>query len=179
MEAKKILDLDLDLNLEINNDKYESCCENIDYILYRITFNPYLKKFIDLCNKYKIKYYEIVNEKYYIHKKLNIINQIKELIKNLIYDHINILNNINESNSFNYLDENHKITLINQKKINKLNKFIELINLIYEYKLLNVESLNKPNIDVKYEYDNLVNLSNVIGEKHAPEEIIIIDSYSW
>ena len=161
MEAKKILNLDLDLN--INNDKYECCCNNIDFILYRVTFNPYLKKFIGSCYKYNVKYYETIDNKFYIYKKSYIIDQIKQIIKKLINDHINILNNVVKNN----------------KKIDKLNKFIDLVYLVYEYKLLNVESLNKPIIDVKYEYDNLVNLSNILGEKHVPEEIIIIDSYSW
>ena len=177
MEAKKILNLDLDLN--INNDKYECCCNNIDFILYRVTFNPYLKKFIGSCYKYNVKYYETIDNKFYIYKKSYIIDQIKQIIKKLINDHINILNNVVKHNVFNYLNENHKITSINNKKIDKLNKFIDLVYLVYEYKLLNVESLNKPIIDVKYEYDNLVNLSNILGEKHVPEEIIIIDSYSW
>jgi hypothetical protein len=182
MEAKKISTIEL--NLGYSN--YEYCCDNMDYISYRLTFNPYLKKFITLCQKYNVDFYRKINDNYCILKKIHIINQIKKIIKRHINNHIIILKSILISDNVNYFEENDKITNLNYHKINKLNKFIDLVDLVYEYKLLHAESINEPIIDIRDEYNNLVNLGDLTNIKlfksnktSSTDDIIIIDSYSW
>jgi hypothetical protein len=152
-------------------------------------FKSCLKKFVLLSKKYNITFYDKINNKYCIYKKDHIISQIKETIKFLINDHITILKLILSSDETKYFCENNKITQINHKKISKLNKFIDLVHLIYEYKLLNIEALNEPVIDIKLEYNNLVNMSDLVNTNKIKnsktlktlkcDEIVIIDSYSW
>ena len=160
-----------------NIDKYEYSIENINYLFYRSTFNSYLKKFIDYCNSYNIKYYDLFNNNYHILKKKYVVKQIRKIIKKYIYNHINILSNVILTDISKYVDENHKISTINENKLRKLNEFIDLVNIVYEYKLLHIEPLNKPDIDIHTEYTHLVNLSNLVTKQD--NNVIIIDSYSW
>jgi hypothetical protein len=85
------LDLINKLESNIKYDNYEYCVDNVEYILYRTSFNLYLKKFIDKCFKYDIKLFFKNNNMIYILTKNDIINQINNVIKKLIND--NFCNN--------------------------------------------------------------------------------------
>ena len=84
----------------------------------------------------------------------------------------------------NYVAINKNFIEFNNIQIKKINKLINLTNIIYKYKLLDMNHIPIENIDCNKEYNNLVNLSELKldtkqNKKNKKSSITIIDSYSW
>ena len=172
-------------NLETNikYDNYFLEIDNINYINYRCSFNKYLKRFINKCKIYNINYFFTSNNKYYILNKINIIEQVNYLKQEIIKLHHKLLTNMIENNTLDteqYLLFNKEITMKNYNKLKKYDDFIDLINIIYNYNLLEIDQYKNINIDFQKEYTNLVNLSNLsdIYYNNYNDNIILIDEYS-
>lgn len=173
-------------NLETINeyDNYELCVNNLDYLIYRKSFNSYLNKFIECCLKESIKIFYKKDNLYYILRENDVIDQINNIIKKSICDQIKVLMDANNYNLVNYVAINKNFIEFNNIQIKKINKLINLTNIIYKYKLLDMNHIPIENIDCNKEYNNLVNLSELKldtkqNKKNKKSSITIIDSYSW
>ena len=173
-------------NLETFNeyDNYELCVNNLDYLIYRKSFNSYLNKFIECCLRYGIKFFHKKDNLYCILKEIDVIDQINNIIKKSICDQIKVLTEEDNYNLVNYVAINKRFIEFNNIQIKKINKLINLTNIIYKYKLLEMNHIPIENIDSNKEYNNLVNLSvleldNKPNKKNKKNFITIIDSYSW
>jgi hypothetical protein len=170
--------------LETNNeyDNYELCVNNLDYLMYRKSFNKYLNKFIECCLRYDIKFFYKKNNMYCILRENDVIDQINNTIKKFICDQLKILMEMDNYNLVNYVSVNKHFIDFNSIQIKKINKLIGLTNLVYKYNLLKMNYINIDNIDYNKEYNNLVNLSVLQLNKKSTKKkncITIIDSYSW
>jgi hypothetical protein len=95
--------------------------------------------------------------------------------------HINILNNFinNETIDNNqYINLNMNIINSSKKYLTTLDKFINLTNIVYLYKLLEINT-NIDNTIFSYddEYNNLIN-NSINLSKYADNGVILIDQYS-
>jgi hypothetical protein len=95
--------------------------------------------------------------------------------------HINILNNFinNETIDNNqYINLNMNIINSSKKYLTTLDKFINLTNIVYLYKLLEINT-NIENTIFSYddEYNNLIN-NSINLSKYADNGVILIDQYS-
>ena len=169
-----------DLETDIKYDNYLLEVDNLNYINYRCSFNKYLKRFINKCQKLHIKIFFVNNNKFNILNKQYIIDQINYLKNNIVKSHIELLTNMmlnNEINTIEYISVNNEIILKNQNKLNNYDDFIYLTNIIYTYKLLEIDEYKNFNIDFQKEYSNLVNLSSLTNNFYK-NKIILIDEYS-
>jgi hypothetical protein len=175
---KKIKKLKTD-NIYTN---YLICYNDISHIISRCNYDTYLIKFINKCCKFNIKLYYLSNENvYYFLNKNDIIIQINNLKKIYILQHINILNNFinNETIDNNqYINLNMNIINSSKKYLITLDKFINLTNIVYLYKLLEINT-NIENTIFSYddEYNNLIN-NSINLSKYADNGVILIDQYS-
>lgn len=164
----------------ITNEIYDTFLlevDNLNYINYKCTFNRYLKKFIYKCQKLSIKIFYTSNDKFYILNFDDIINQVNNIKKSLIQNHISLLEEIIKKDKIDvdrYMQTNNIISF-NQTKLHLCDEFISLAIIVYNYKLLESNYTNY-NIDFKQEYANLVNLSNLTDP--YLDKIILIDEYS-
>jgi Icc-related predicted phosphoesterase len=152
---------------------------NLDYLYNRASFNQYVKKFLCKCIKYDIKIFFYKNDTICILNKNDIFNQIDILKKDLLNLHINLLLELNkdEISTVAYINKNKAIMVNNYNKMKIYDKFRLLVNIVYDYSLLELNIHKKESIDFEKEYNNLVNLSNII-EDSSSDNIIFIDSYS-
>ena len=171
---------------------------DINHIINRCSFDTYLIKFINRCCKYNIKIYYIntlTDSLFYILNKSDVINQIILLKQNCIEKHIEHLHNLiiplkqdpySDFTLNNYLSLNSYVISHNKKLIRNLDKLIDLINIVYHFKLLEftdskIDNIlqDKTNI-IKNEYNNLVNLGNITNKKslYTNNGVVIIDQYS-
>jgi hypothetical protein len=161
---KIIINID-NLKTDKKYSNYLLSTVNIDYLIYRSTFNKYLSTFLKKCIKYNIKLYNY-DVKYNILNKNDIIEQINILKKNTIKSHINILSNLLDldadiNNYVNdYINVNNNIINKNNYRLKKYDSFIKLIDIIYNYKILELEDYKIQEINIETEYNNLVNLCN-------------------
>lgn len=170
---------------EINDkiyDNYLLFIDNLNYIYNRSLFNNNLKKFIHKCNKYNIKFYDKINDTYYIYKKKLIIEQINVFKKNIVQKHINKLKKImNDGYQTNdYFELNNNILEKNKINLNKINKLLFLTDIIYDYNLLEIGIIKKYDTDYINKYNNIVKSTDINNEylKYIDNGIIIIDDYS-
>lgn len=174
MELEKLL------NLESNKcyDNYEYSVNNIDYVVYKSSFNIYLKKFINYCFDFNIKLYFKKDDIFYFLTKEDVLLQLNDINGTIVKNHINMLQNIANTDITDYIKKNKEITDKNMNLIKKINKFVYLTEIIYKYKLLHTTNVKCGDLDEYYtnRYNNLVNLSKL---KPHNETIKIIDSYSW
>jgi hypothetical protein len=184
----------LESNIHYNN--YLSFYDNIDHIINRCYYDKYIVKFINKCHKNKLKIFFKLLNKFYILQKEDVINQVILLKHSVIRQHVKNMNKlINDNiniNADDYVSMNLDTININKSLINYYDKLIELIHIIYHFKLLedstnantnanaNANTNSDADANTNHEYNNLVNLGNLSNYNlsYANKGVIIIDQYS-
>jgi|TARA_Y100000992_G_scaffold283731_1_gene233278 hypothetical protein len=127
-----------DINIRYNNNKSLLSYMHVSNDMHKYLYDEYFAKNINnLCKKYNIKNYSIKTEKYYKHKKADIIR----------------INNINKNSSFPYINNTDYMIFeylileiiehILKYKSRETSKWI-----FYYYTLLNLKNLNITNCNI-------------------------------
>jgi hypothetical protein len=141
------------INVNVNNDnehhpphpyphhKYIYIASNLDYLQNKRNYNKYLNKFLDKCQHFEIRIYDIINNKYHILNKKYVIDQINDAKKYLINNHILALQNLIKDNliTADSYSKTNSIVQITHKMLVDLDKLIKLTDDVYSYNLLCIE----------------------------------------
>lgn len=118
--------------------------ENLDYLYNKCQFNKFLKQFLEKCKQYNVTFY-VYDTVYNIYNINMIMTQIKKIKTNLINDHISKLVKLSGAKfgTKRYIEINNRIINHNCKVLFDIDKFIQLVRIIYTNDILGMETVDK------------------------------------